>query len=458
MTSTIEIPRSATRTTGLERTRYFPRQLVTSDDLTQDQQYLRERLRRHNRLLHGWGIVCGARVREAGKEGQVVVSPGYILGPYGDDIFIEEEVSLNVCRSLVDDTSCGQPKDPWCGPVIQNSSEATPLYLAVKFSERLSRPVRVLSGGCGCEDDNCEYSRYQDSFEIGVLTELPSSYDPMPGARFSNAISCENTSDRSCVPCPADPWVILANILIDADCSILKIDNKKHRRYVASFAAYYFTCEDEHKPPVGTPHGDWVFELDVEPHRLPVDQVLVEVSPNRWSFLPIHFTVVEGDTFGSLLGREGDRQFVTSEAGTPITLNELYTKAGVDLDKKVHNLDEAIAPLEGVKFSKVDDSLQREAMLELLDKEGMAGLEKEHGGRLSAAGELSAAALRGLGKTSALGEKLSNMRIQEVAEMKEAEYLDLALSDVEESRKKAVEKQALEVRARAQRVMKVVAL
>ena len=48
---------------GLERTRYYAGQLVGPDDLTEDQRYFRERLRRHNRLLHGWGVVCGARVR-----------------------------------------------------------------------------------------------------------------------------------------------------------------------------------------------------------------------------------------------------------------------------------------------------------------------------------------------------------------------------------------------------------
>ena len=38
---------------SLERTRFFPRQLVTPDDLTQDQIYFRDTHRRHNRMLHG---------------------------------------------------------------------------------------------------------------------------------------------------------------------------------------------------------------------------------------------------------------------------------------------------------------------------------------------------------------------------------------------------------------------
>src|SRR3954462_14642020 len=81
---------------SLERTRFFPRQLVGADDLTQDQLYFREKLRRHNRLLHGWGIVCGAGVTPDGCK--AVVSPGYILGPLGDEILIDQETSIDVCK------------------------------------------------------------------------------------------------------------------------------------------------------------------------------------------------------------------------------------------------------------------------------------------------------------------------------------------------------------------------
>ena len=46
----------------VELPRYYPRQLITPDDLTLEQDYFLARHRRHNRLLHGWGVVCGALV------------------------------------------------------------------------------------------------------------------------------------------------------------------------------------------------------------------------------------------------------------------------------------------------------------------------------------------------------------------------------------------------------------
>ena len=43
----------------LERVKYFQRQLLTVDDMVTDQEYFRQKMRRHNRFLHGWGVVCG---------------------------------------------------------------------------------------------------------------------------------------------------------------------------------------------------------------------------------------------------------------------------------------------------------------------------------------------------------------------------------------------------------------
>src|SRR3954468_3759064 len=81
-----------------ERPRYFPRQLITPDDLTAEQDYSRAKGRRHNRLLHGWGVVCGCKVTEApAAKGQpnppdwtVQIEPGYVLGPQGDEILIDD--------------------------------------------------------------------------------------------------------------------------------------------------------------------------------------------------------------------------------------------------------------------------------------------------------------------------------------------------------------------------------
>src|SRR5262245_17339354 len=105
---------------ALERPRFFPRQLIAPSDLTQGLDYFLDKLRRHNRLLHGWGVVCGAKVcpvycKKSGnpEPWKVKVSPGYILGPYGDEIVIDHDCPIDLRRNSAPES--GSPgADPWC--------------------------------------------------------------------------------------------------------------------------------------------------------------------------------------------------------------------------------------------------------------------------------------------------------------------------------------------------------
>src|SRR5688572_13209164 len=67
---------------ALARNRYFSDRLLEAEDFQLEQDYVRERLRRHNRALHGTGIVCGLQVsvQPDGRSGeQVVVQPGVAI-------------------------------------------------------------------------------------------------------------------------------------------------------------------------------------------------------------------------------------------------------------------------------------------------------------------------------------------------------------------------------------------
>ena len=62
-----------------ERPRYYPRQLMTPGELTLEAEYFRDRMRRHNVYLHGWGVVCGALVCVVPAKPKVVSNtPGRI--------------------------------------------------------------------------------------------------------------------------------------------------------------------------------------------------------------------------------------------------------------------------------------------------------------------------------------------------------------------------------------------
>ncbi len=243
------------QSTPLKRPRYFPRQLITPAEMNLEQSYFRERHKLHNRMLHGWGSVCGALVcpifdevtDESGntlpeeRPWCVVVKPGYLLGPCGDEIYIDSETKVDLRSAGVQCTS-GEPtsdaKDPWCSEVWVKRDPG-PLYVAVRYREVLARPVPVQPVGCGCDDASCEYSRWCDGYEICILPECPQSHAEPPDDELLEG------PIPACPPCPESPWVVLAEVELGPNGEILRIDNCSCRRMVVSFGHFWWRCEGE---------------------------------------------------------------------------------------------------------------------------------------------------------------------------------------------------------------------
>jgi hypothetical protein len=244
---------------SIERPRFFARQLVTPDDLTLGQEYFRNKIRRINRYLHGWGVVCGTRVDPSKKPWKVIIRKGYILGPYGDEIVIEREICFDLrtrCMAVTSGDACDEIVDPLCpDQTLEPRKAGKPYYVAVRYKEIPSRPVRVQPVGCGCDDVSCEYSRWRDGYEICVLDQCPGSHLNPPD--LDKIAKPSGIPD--CPPCPTDPWVVLAEVTTDEQGNVKTIDNCKCRRMLLSLAPYWWKCNEEvivvEPPPPVPPEG-----------------------------------------------------------------------------------------------------------------------------------------------------------------------------------------------------------
>jgi hypothetical protein len=79
----------------MERLKYYSGQILSVADLTAEQDYFLAKHRRHNRFLHGWGVVSGLTVATAGPS-QVKIDPGLALDAAGNEILVCEQVRLQI--------------------------------------------------------------------------------------------------------------------------------------------------------------------------------------------------------------------------------------------------------------------------------------------------------------------------------------------------------------------------
>jgi hypothetical protein len=198
---------------SLQRVRYFSRQLLDANDLTDDQVYHRAKQRMHNRLLHGWGIVCGLDVTANPTTPaplNIQIAVGYALSPQGDEICVPDAVQFDLATCTAGPAAgcCSTP----CNPILATHVDpAKPFWIGLKFTQCPSRPVRVPPVGCGCDDTACEYSRIRDSFEVTCLDKLPDSYATAAAPNFE---VCNYIRAKSipCPPCYDSPWIVLARM------------------------------------------------------------------------------------------------------------------------------------------------------------------------------------------------------------------------------------------------------
>jgi hypothetical protein len=158
----------------LSRLRYFHGQPLGALDLRREQAFHRDRARIHNRLMHGWGIVCGLEVEVAPRPeaddcdpdptlSEVIVLPGAALDCRGNEIVVRHPRPVYVDR-LLDEQD-----------LKALTAEPATVYLTLCFAEVPIDPTRPLLGS-GCEPaPACEHARVLDTYRICATLERPDS-------------------------------------------------------------------------------------------------------------------------------------------------------------------------------------------------------------------------------------------------------------------------------------------
>jgi hypothetical protein len=85
---------------SLKRPSYFSGRLLDATTFQSEQNYFREKLRLHNRRLHGYGIVSGLGVSISPPDdkdcSRIIVESGYAIDPRGEEIALPNGAMLEL--------------------------------------------------------------------------------------------------------------------------------------------------------------------------------------------------------------------------------------------------------------------------------------------------------------------------------------------------------------------------
>ncbi len=454
---------------SLERVRYFPGQLLAPDDMLLEQAYFRNRLRRHNRFLHGWGVVCGANVKPDPdkKPWKVIIEPGYLLDPLGNEILIDREVSVDLrCEDAVD--PCADQLDPWCSDVVVDRDPERPLYIAVCYAECLARPVRVQLNGCGCDATECEYSRVRDSFSIKVLTEPPENLPCTPPR--GNPLECPPNGLPDCPPCPDDPCVVIAEVRVGGNGIIEAHNISNHcRRMVVSFSEWWYCCQE--RPDLLSllrrisPEVLNRLRFAAEARNLVMspkipESTLLSAPTFRWRLptresvtFPWPFEVPINATTRKVLDMYGDEEFYHPAAGQLFTVRDLLAAAGLPPEEPIESREALLHRLESEPIDLQRYLSTRAVLSGLVDPEAIRQLDEEKGGQLSELPRLKAQNITGVTPASPVSNAVGRQRITTLAGRSLNSFLEQAVKGVPDSERPQVEADAKEVWMRAKRIV-----
>lgn len=133
--------------------RFFAGQLLNATDLEAVVDYTRAKLRRHNRELHGVGVVHGLDVRVEGTSdaphAQVHVEPGFAIDLCGNDLALGRGAALSLPQSgerlLVSLRHWDRPRSPVPSPFSESMSSHIEEVCVVALVDAVVEPAIALA-------------------------------------------------------------------------------------------------------------------------------------------------------------------------------------------------------------------------------------------------------------------------------------------------------------------------
>lgn len=196
------------------RNRYFFGKLLDADHFELETDYLNGKRWLLNRLVTGYGVVCGLDVELAPDGTAIVIRSGVAIDKHGREVIVPDSTPVIPIPDHL---------------LVPRSDEEEDRYIQVLlcYNECPVEPAPVMAGGCN-EPEPCEagviLERYKVEFREGCVPKTGADLqipDVIKGGEFR---ACNFDYDRlvkvvseECPACPRDPCIPLAEIKLEAD-------------------------------------------------------------------------------------------------------------------------------------------------------------------------------------------------------------------------------------------------
>jgi len=164
---------------SLTRNNYFTGKLLVERDFKDEQRYYIDKLRLHQKRLHGEGVVCGLEVKQhpsaACQARYVCVGPGFAKDCCGNDIVVPEEDCIDITHfkswRALQAAQNNQPASSKGAAADPGITASHTLQICVRYRECPTENIPVLYDDCGCDDTACAPNRILESYELDLQVD-----------------------------------------------------------------------------------------------------------------------------------------------------------------------------------------------------------------------------------------------------------------------------------------------
>ena len=178
------------------RNRFHHGQLLTEHSFNLEQEYFLEKIWLHNRLVTGYGVVCGLDVRIVDDGSNVCVTPGLALDKLGREIVVPE------------------PTRPVPLPKSGDGEDDGYVHVLICFHECSADPQPLTVSECSDEGDSCAPTSIRERSKIVIAdgeAPRPARHCSVPDLFDGNRLNyealarwvtqeCRRVKGDACIP------------------------------------------------------------------------------------------------------------------------------------------------------------------------------------------------------------------------------------------------------------------